>query len=298
MAIPFWYHTTTEQEDIDKAKNTDFVNGYNCKGTGLLFILFGCLAALIMQGMKVIGSAKTEYWILNIITLVVLSFGGFLYLIGSFVIAGSLGKLYKGSSNNDWHTYQTLQVSDGFFIFFLSSILGLDIWRNYLALSVRLRSVVAINTTYLFVSFLDFFAFGGLSNKTATDLTRAVAAGFFFVLLGGSILYALEFVDVCCKCLGSIQLYAMKLRLRLLLLVSVAFYLFGTFVVDCGLWAIVNHNSFPSQNNAAIVGMTVLFTFVSIFVALDVSLGEYVNSMLGKKGTEPQQKPPAQGHLP
>jgi len=157
------------------------------------------------------------------------------------------------------------------------------VWRNYLALSVRLRSVATINTIYLFASLLDFFAFGTLSGSASTDRTKAVAAGFFFVLIGGIILYVLEFVEVCCKCLGSIQLYAVKLRLRILLVVSVSFYLFGTFMVDCGLWAIINNSSYNSRVNAAIVGMSFLFTFVSVFVALDVVLGEYLNSALGKK---------------
>ncbi|ETO29880.1 hypothetical protein RFI_07240 [Reticulomyxa filosa] len=136
----------------------------------------------------------------------------------------------------------------------------MDVWRNYLAISIRFRSVIVVNTIYLFSGLLYFFAFATFSDDVATNNTRAVAAGFFFVLLGGSLLYALEFIDICCKWLGKIQLYAMKARLKILLILIIALYLFGTFLVDCGLWGIVDKSNATSKANAVVVGMSFLFS--------------------------------------
>jgi len=166
------------------------------------------------------------------------------------------------------------------------------VWRNYLGLSVRFRSVVVINTSFLFSAVLYFFAFGTLTSEVATSNTKAVAAGFFFVIIGATILYSLEFVDVCCQCLGQIQLYAMKARLRVLLVICVAIYLFGTFVADCGLWGITQKYSGKSSKfTAMVVGQTFLFTFIALFIAFDTILGDIVT---GKKDTPAQ----GQGLLP
>ncbi|ETO20803.1 hypothetical protein RFI_16414 [Reticulomyxa filosa] len=159
----------------------------------------------------------------------------------------------------------------------------MDVWRNYLAISIRFRSVIVVNTIYLFSGLLYFFAFATFSDDVATNNTRAVAAGFFFVLLGGGLLYALEFIDICCKWLGEIQLYAMKARLKILIILSIALYLFGTFLVDCGLWGIVDKSNATSKTNAVVVGMSFLFSFVAIFVALDIVLGDFFTSLFRKK---------------
>ncbi|ETO11493.1 hypothetical protein RFI_25883 [Reticulomyxa filosa] len=158
----------------------------------------------------------------------------------------------KDTDNNvDIRSFQTIHVSDGFFICLLSTALGVDVWRNYLAISIRFRSVIVVNTIYLFSGLLYFFAFATFSDDVATNNTRAVAAGFFFVLLGGSLLYALEFIDICCKWLGKIQLYAMKARLKILLILIIAL-----------LWlvGIVDKSNATSKANAVVVGMSFLFS--------------------------------------
>jgi len=167
--------------------------------------------------------------------------------------------------------------------FFLAVAVGLDIWRNYLGLSVRLRSVVVLNTIFLFSSVLYYFGFATLTNELSTNNSKATAAGFFFILIAASILYSLEFVDVCCQCLGQIQLYAMKSRLRILLLICITIYLFGAFLTDCGLWGIIHKWSFANSNfKAMVIAETFLFAFIATFIGLDTVLGDVIS---GKKDT-------------
>ncbi|ETO16008.1 hypothetical protein RFI_21353 [Reticulomyxa filosa] len=268
FSIAYWFDTQ-EWEKVDKRLNTSFAPAYKLKGSGSILILFGCLFSFAVQATRCV-KIVTESRVVNIIIALILTLGGVIYLIGGFVIAENIGKLgthYKNVyfffyvNEDDSQSAQAIQIADGFFIMGLSLVLGVDVWRNYLSLSIRFRSIALVNTLMVFSALLYFFAFATFGDDVANSRTKATAAGFWFILVGGLLLVVFEFVDIYCARLGEIRLYALKSRLQLLTFVSITIYLFGAFLADCGLWAIVGAGNLDTKENAAVIGMTFLLSF-------------------------------------
>jgi hypothetical protein len=297
LALPRWLDTKdlTDAADNDSKSAESLLGVYNTHAAGLFFIFIGIVATLVIQFLEW-REFFSRNWIVDLILGACIMLGAVLY--------GIAGAAYAGWNNKYADTFDEYESFGGAYFFesvFVAVVAGffaLDVARNILSISQRVRIFFLFVINMLACSLLLFFCYAVISGSddlkdadkaidtALVPATGCIASGWFFCLLANIVYLVTEFAEICCGWNDGAKTGIASFQ-DLILNVCNGLNVFGAFLVFAGYWAFADTitseagtagGESDSNFNAYYVGLGFFVLFTSMFIAFDISWGEFISS--------------------